>query len=84
MYILYFLAASYSSDCEEFAAKTTQYNDAPDTCPADDYSCVNKADALVEMNDAQTACNAQKQSCNYSRYHKMTKKLSQIFVHNKN
>ena len=59
----YLLAAGFRSECDTLVQKTTQYDSAPDTCPANDYSCVNKADALVEKNDAQTACNAQKQEC---------------------
>ena len=59
----YLLAAGFRSECDTLVQKTTQYDSAPDTCPANSYSCVNKADALVEKNEAQTACNTQKQEC---------------------
>ena len=45
----YLLAAGFKSECNTLAEKITQYDSAPDTCPANSYSCVNKAEFLRNL-----------------------------------
>ena len=61
------LAAGYRSDCDDVVTQTAIYDAAPDTCPALDWSCVNKADALIAKYNATTACTAQKAACKYTQ-----------------
>ena len=55
LFYIIILAAGYRSDCDDLAAKTAIYDAAPDTCPALDYTCINKAAALILKHNASTA-----------------------------
>ena len=60
---LIFTAKGYDSNCATIPVLENDYNNAPDSCAGQGYSCKTKEEVLALKTAAEADCETDKQNC---------------------
>ena len=58
-----FAAKGYDSNCATISGLESDYNNAPDSCAGQGYSCKTKEEVLALKTAAEADCETDKQNC---------------------
>ena len=60
---VFFVAKGYDSNCATVPGLESDYNNAPDSCVGQGYSCKTKEEVLALKTAAEADCDTDKQEC---------------------